>query len=243
MTRKFQCFALAQALAALAALTAPAVIPVRAQSGTQPDSTAVPVKKDTIRAGEWKITGDVEQPAADAGPASISPEERSEIKGVLTQLGSGEVAGLRQWQRRKVPKAAMFSSMVLPGLGQLYDGRRIKVGLAAGFFSVYMGAAWMHWKDAQSWTVYRDKLPEDETGAIRVANAQIEFHKESARDFLWWSGAIWVIQVLDAWIDAHLYDLRIYTPPAVPGESPDTRRIAPRTVSKPIHYLTFAIGF
>jgi hypothetical protein len=179
-------------------------VPVRA--GVDADSLASPAGQDTVRAGDLIIVGDV---------VESQTQERDELKSTLTQLGAGEVPGLRQWQRRKVSTTALYSSAALPGLGQLYNGRRIKVGLAAGFFSVYLAGAWLNWKDAQRWTAYRDNLPEDTSGDIvDFANRQIEFHKETSRDFVWWTAAIWVINMLDAWIDAHLFDLRAYTPPA-----------------------------
>ncbi len=199
------------------------------------DSLTVPVVQDTVQAGAWTITGDIARPDSAAGPGSISAEERDALKETMQQLGSKEVPGLRRWQRKKVPKVALFSSAVLPGLGQLYVGRRIKVGLAAGFFTTYAGWAWIHWKDAQSWTAYRDKLPEGSSPFF--ANQQIDFHKESARDYMWWAAAVWVISMLDAWIDAHLYDLRVYTPPASLGE---TGANTPTGTRK---YVTLSIGF
>jgi hypothetical protein len=206
-------------------------------AGTDTGVPQAPAAKDTIRAGDMIIVGDVIESSEDA-------RERKELKETLVQLGAGEVPGARQWERRKVPTTALYSSALLPGLGQIYNGRRIKVGLAAGFFSVYLAGAWLHWKDAQSWTAYRDNLPEDApSSVVNYANQQISFHKESSRDFVWWTAAIWVINMLDAWIDAHLFDLRAYTPPADLGGAPGTPEIAPRSSGRPVHYLTYTVDF
>jgi hypothetical protein len=205
------------------------------------DSLAVPVKRDTIQAGAFTVIGDLEQPRK-AG--DLSEEKREELKGTLALVGSKETTGLRQWQRRKNAKVAMLSTAVLPGLGQLYNGRRIKVGLAAGFFSYYAAGAWMNWKSAQSWTAYRDNLPEDNTRQINKANEFIDFHKETARDYLWWTGFVWVVCILDSWIDAHLFDLRVYTPPAdLGGNGSEAPQLAPFSSSKPLHYVTLSFGF
>jgi len=200
------------------------------------DTTAAPARRDTVQAGGWKITGEVEKQGEGTG---ISDVERKEIKEELQTIGRREVGGgLRQWQRRKVPKVAWLSSVVLPGLGQVYNGRRIKVALAVGFFTVYAASSWLHWKDAQALTAYRDNLPEDTSGNV-ISNLDqlIEFEKETSRDFLWWSVAIWVIIQLDAWIDAHLYDLRVYTPSATPSEPQANQRVERR------QYLTLSIEF
>ena len=198
------------------------------------DTLLVPVERDTVQAGDWTITGDIARPDS-AAAAGISEQERSDLKNTLRRVGSPEVPGLRSWQRKKVPKVALFSSALMPGLGQLYVGRRIKVGLAVGFFATYTGWGWLHWKDAQSWTAYRDKLPAE--ASTRVADQQIEYHKESARDRIWWAGAVWVISMLDAWIDAHLYDLRVYTPPPAPETS------AGVTPAESDRYITLTIEF
>ncbi len=218
-----------------------AAAPVRA--GVNADSLAAPAVKDTVRAGDLTVIGDVQKrPAED--PNAASQHEREELKRTLTQLGNKEVPGLRQWQRHKVPKVAMFSSCGLPGLGQLYNGRRIKVGLAAGFFSVYLAGAWINWKDAQAWTAYRDNLPQDTPqNVVDFANQQIEFNKETSRDFVWWTAAIWTINVLDAWIDAHLFDLRAFTPPADAAGSQHSTYMAPQWTGEPIHYLTYTAEF
>ena len=217
------------------------VVPVRAEVGA--DSLAAPTRRDTVRAGDFTIIGDMQvTPAGD--PDAATRRQRGELKETLAQLGSREVPGQRQWQRSKVPKVALFSSAGLPGLGQLYNGRRIKVGLAAGVFSVYLAGAWLHWKDAQAWTAYRDNLPEGAPqDVVNFANARIEFHKESSRDFVWWTSAIWVINILDAWIDAHLFDLRAFTPPADPGATSHSRGATPQWTGGAIHYLTYTAEF
>jgi hypothetical protein len=199
------------------------------------DTLVVPTREDTVEAGGWTIRGDFAVEDSAAAPGSIGPAEREALKGTLRRIGNPEVYGLRGWQRQKIPKVALFSSALLPGLGQIYVGRRIKVGLAAGFFATYTAWGWIHWKDAQSWTAYRDKLPPGASTAF--ADRQIEFHKESARDFMWWAGAVWVINMIDAWVDAHLYDLRVYTPPPTADEN---AHATPAGGSK---YVTLSIGF
>jgi hypothetical protein len=199
-----------------------------------------PEKADTIQAGEWTITGDIVGPEKET---AIGEAERRQLKAELQQIGSREVAGLRQWQRRKNTKVAMLSSALLPGLGQLYNGRRIKVGLAAGFFWTYFAGAWLNWREAQALAAERDRLPENTPSfVVRNLNDLIEFYKESSRDFIWWTGAIWLIGILDAWIDAHLFDVRAYTPPTV-GRTAGTPQLVPMPSDGSTSYLTFTFEF
>jgi len=104
--------------------------------------------------------------------------------------------------------------MVLPGLGQLYNGRRIKTIIAVGAFSYYLGRAWLEQKESQRSLKARDALDPD-TFEWREEDAWYQFHRESARDYLWWSGAVWLIAALDAFVDAHLYDVRAVKPEVV----------------------------
>ena len=61
--------------------------------------------------------------------------KKREIKQEMSRIGRSEVPGARQWERKKSPTVAVVSSMLLPGLGQLYNGRRIKTVIAVGTFT------------------------------------------------------------------------------------------------------------
>ncbi len=138
-------------------------------------------------------------------------QSREELKQQMARIGDAEVPGVRQWERKKSPRVAMVCSMVLPGLGQLYNGRRYKTIIAAGAFTYYLGTAWIERKKSQEYLNEREGYP---AGSIEWKNADLfyVFHKENAVTFLWWAGAVWLINVLDAYIDAHLYDVRSVTP-------------------------------
>lgn len=207
MSRKFlESLLLIWAFGTLAVLSSPlsaAEVADSTKAGAPPDS----VRSDAAPA----------QPRAGAarGISNIAPEERAELKHTLQMMARREVEGERLWQRRKIPKVALFSNAALPGLGQLYNGRRIKVALMVGVATYYMGNIWLNHKSGQRATVVRDKFPSTVPSYILSnQNAFIEFYKEQSKDYLWWSAAVWVIGMLDAWIDAHLYDIRVYSPPA-----------------------------
>jgi hypothetical protein len=144
---------------------------------------------------------------------TVPPQDPEEMKRVLERMGSSEVEGSTEWERKKNPRVAMLCSALLPGLGQTYNGRRLKVGLMVGFTTFYVGSTWINWKRYQASIARRDTL-EPGTTAYVNENQRAEFWKEEARTYLWWSGACWLIGILDSWIDAHLYDVLEYTPPA-----------------------------
>jgi hypothetical protein len=196
------------------------------------DGLDVGARADTVRVGDGVITGEIDTPRRDA---EIGLEERAQLKRTLEMMGRREVEGDRLWQRRKSPKVSMFSNVVLPGLGQVYNGRRIKTVLMVGAASYYFGNIWLNHKSAQRATARRDKLPPDSPlRTLRSSNDWIEFYKEQAKDYVWWSAAVWLIGILDAWIDAHLYDVRAYTPP--PADSAVTDHETTR-------YITLSIPF
>ena len=164
---------------------------------------------------------------------TVEPDPAA-IKGTLQRMGSNEIAGRTPWERQKNPKVAMLCSALLPGLGQTYNGRRLKVGLMVGFASFYSFNGWLNWKRYEAAIVARDAA-DPGSGDFRVQNQLADFYKEEARTHLWWFGATWVLGILDSWIDAHLYDVRGYTPPPPPEDA------VPRAVNERISYLT--LGF
>ena len=157
------------------------------------------------------------------------------MKEVLGRMGSSEVAGKTTWERKKNPRTALICSALLPGLGQTYNGRRLKVGLMVGFMSYYVGNMILDWHRYEAYSQEADQAPPGSL-AQRQANDLAQFYKEGARTYLWWSGAAWLIGLLDSWIDAHLYDVRAYTPPPPPKEG------VPQAGAGETGYITVGIG-
>jgi hypothetical protein len=128
----------------------------------------------------------------------------------------------------------MLCHTLIPGLGQVYNGRRLKVALMTGFATYYYGNTWLNYKRWHAAEVTRD-LYEPGTRQFVHQNDLASFYEEEARTFLWWSGAVWLLGLIDSWIDAHLYDVRSYTPP----RPPETE--TPHAVNDRTNYLT--LGF
>lgn len=142
---------------------------------------------------------------------STSVETVEQLKQTMAIVGLDEVPGLHGWQREKSAKIAVISSMILPGLGQVYNGRKWKAGIAFGLFTFYLGTAWIEDKKATDALNARDSFP---TGSSQWQNADLyyNFYKQNSIDNVWWAGAVWFIGLLDAFVDAHLYDVRAVDP-------------------------------
>jgi len=148
--------------------------------------------------------------------APTEQKSKEEVKERMTIIGATELPGDHAWERKKSPRVAMFSSMALPGLGQMYNGRKWKSAIFFGGFGSFVAIAWVERKSAQSYLAQRDA---EDPGSLawKEANLLYQFHRENALDFVWWAGAIWLVNVLDAFVDAHLYDVRGVDPSVIQG--------------------------
>jgi hypothetical protein len=154
-----------------------------------------------------------------AEPAdSLEVGDKVKIKAGMASFGEVEVPGEKRWQRRKSAKVAVFSNMALPGLGQVYNGRRLKAVAMIGLMTYYTGRAWIEYKNEVRATIERDNYP---PGSIEYKYQEllIDFHRENKKDHIWWAGATYLIGMLDAFVDAHLYDVRSLEPVVIQGES------------------------
>lgn len=229
-------FRIASIVAGFIIVSMPGVTsPARAQTAT-PDTTASPAVVDTTHAvaPDTLRSITVEDSLGIPGTLKGQTLDPDATKAVLQKMGSHEVEGRTQWERKKNPQVAMLCHTLLPGLGQVYNGRRLKVGLMAGFATYYYGTTWLNYKKWKGAEARRELYDPGSTGYLRE-DGLASFYKEEARTYLWWSGAVWLIGLVDSWIDAHLYDVRRYTPPA-PPES-----VTPSAVNERTSYLT--LGF
>jgi hypothetical protein len=112
------------------------------------------------------------------------------------------------------PKKASIYSAVLPGLGQIYNHKYWKVPIVyAGFGGFIYGVAY----NSGKYQFYKEKykymldnnLSEWEGITIRQAEVYKDFHKRWRDLFSIGTAGFYVLQILDATVDAHLinYDI------------------------------------
>jgi len=91
---------------------------------------------------------------------------------------------------RKSPKGAMIRSMVFPGLGQFYNEQYIKAAVVLAGQGTLVG-----------FIIYYNNLAKKS-----ATSAEMEFYQDRRNLMYWWIGAATLLSMLDAYIDAHLYD-------------------------------------
>lgn len=112
--------------------------------------------------------------------------------------------GLLLAQPVKSPgKAALYSALV-PGGGQLYNHAYVKAGLVIGIQAYLIGMAVYH--DAQA-DDYKKQINATSDALLihQLSTKQKEYQDLRTSDF-WWMGITMALSVLDAYVDAHLYD-------------------------------------
>lgn len=106
---------------------------------------------------------------------------------------AGDTTTARQPTKKKSksPKGAMLRSLALPGWGQAYNGQWIKTVIVLAAHGALIGYA-----------IYYD----NQATKFRAQPAQQEFYQDKRNLMFWLLGATKLLSMLDAYIDAHLYD-------------------------------------
>ncbi len=93
-------------------------------------------------------------------------------------------------KKKKSPKGAIIRSSILPGLGQWYNEQKIKAILFFSAESYLIGLS----------IYYNNKAVNS------VSEEEKAFYKDKRNEKYWWIGGLTLLSMLDAYIDAHLYD-------------------------------------
>ena len=94
---------------------------------------------------------------------------------------------------RKSPRTALIRSALFPGWGQWYNGQKIKAILVLGGEATLIGySIFYHNKAARSTEAY-----------------QRDYYEYNGNRFIWWLAGLHVLSILDAYVDAHLWDFDV----------------------------------
>ncbi len=150
----------------------------------------------------------------------VNPAEQDwssdHIKELLAQeTGEPDIEG-STWKRKKNPRTAMLCALAFPGLGQIYNERPFKAVIALGLETYYIMNIVHNYRMADDYLKERDSydqyVPCGDTQCLNYdwknANAWYEEYKEKTIDWVWWTSAVILLVMLDAYVDAHLHDMR-----------------------------------
>ncbi len=151
------------------------------------------------------------------------------IKELLAkETGESDIEG-STWKKRKNPRTAMLCALAFPGLGQIYNDKAFKAVIALGVETYYIMNILHNYRKANDFLKERDScdqyvpcFPGSEDLCLnyewKEANAWYEEHKERTIDWVWWTSGVVLIVMLDAYVDAHLHDMRFRVETARRGE-------------------------
>ncbi len=105
-------------------------------------------------------------------------------------------------------KAAMAASGIFPGLGQLYNAEGVKTLVVFAWESYYLSVILREGQRADLYRRHAAALGEGETwngldyGELR---SRFHAHEERQTDYVWYTGALCLASLLDAYVFAHLH--------------------------------------
>ena len=125
---------------------------------------------------------------------------------------------------KKSPTVAVLLSAVLPGAGQFYNQSYWKIPIIGGLVGYF---AYEYFRNNNLYKDNRDlyvstQTPENPDGDLNYRSLR-EFYRGQRDDFVWYFLIIYTINMIDAYVDAHLFDFDVRESRilSAPGGKPD----------------------
>ena len=128
-----------------------------------------------------------------------------ELNDVLTS--ESIVGGEPSKKGAKNSQVAVISALAFPGLGQIYNEKPLKAAIAFGAEMFYFSQIYLEYRIAEREQLERDRYLPWSPEWIEH-DAWMNEHEERMIDWVWWSAFAILIATLDAYVDAHLYDMQ-----------------------------------
>lgn len=110
----------------------------------------------------------------------------------------------------KSPTKALIMSSILPGLGQFYNESYWKIpiiyGLSAFFIYEYIDYN-KKFKDYN--TKFEASVTPDNPYGSYYLKSYREYYRDKRDAFIWYGGFLYLINIADAFVDAHLYNFNV----------------------------------
>jgi len=116
----------------------------------------------------------------------------------------------KKFRMKKSPWVAVGFSALLPGAGQFYNKSYWKIPVLLGIVG-YLG--YEFFDTDKKYRDYRDQYSvtqttENPTGDPNLKTLR-EFYFDQRNDFVWYFAIVYVINLVDAYVDAHLFDFDV----------------------------------
>jgi TM2 domain-containing membrane protein YozV len=116
----------------------------------------------------------------------------------------------KKFRMKKSPWLAVGLSAVLPGAGQFYNQSYWKVPIILGFVG-YLG--YEYYNNDKKYRDYRNQYAASQNDTIPEGDPVLKYYREfyfnQRNDFVWYFMIVYVINLIDAYIDAHLFDFSV----------------------------------
>ncbi len=116
----------------------------------------------------------------------------------------------KQFRMKKSPTLAVLLSAALPGAGQFYNESYWKIPIIGGLVG-YFG--YEYFRNNNLYKDYRDRYVQSQTAVNPAGDQNLkilrEFYRDQRDDFVWYFLIVYVVNMVDAYVDAHLFDFDV----------------------------------
>lgn len=159
-----------------------------------------------------------QQAAREAGlPAPYAPVKRDSVMrwNEDSLITAHTMSADTVMRPKKSGTIAMLASMVLPGAGQIYNESYWKApvvwGFGAYFYSVYhsQDKLYKQFRDAYAATVDSTASETDQEALKGELLRQRKFYFNQRNEFGWYLAITYVVTIIDAYVDASLFNFEV----------------------------------
>jgi hypothetical protein len=116
----------------------------------------------------------------------------------------------KKFKMKKSPWLAVLFSAILPGAGQFYNQSYWKVPVLLGL-TAYLG--YEYYDNNKTFRNYRDQYAATQTPQFPSGDPALQalrnFYRDQRDDFVWYFAIVYFINLVDAYVDAHLFDFDV----------------------------------
>lgn len=184
---------------------------VLCMSITEGRAGALIIARDSTVAGDVNLVTGEDSLAESSSGNLVSPDSElsaKKLKSILTDETTPIPPEDRNWHNDKNAGVAMLCSLLLPGLGQMYNERPIKAVIACGLEVFYLHQILHNRKLSIRERKIRDSYDKNTDRYKWIEHDWwSNEYKERSIDWVWWSSGIVLALLIDSYVDAKLSDM------------------------------------